>query len=126
MFDRIDIHIEVPPVSPMDLDKPASLEGTKEVSERVAHTRKIQKKRYQGLDISTNSEADGEALYDFAAPDKEGKKMLDDAYEKMGLSMRGYNRVLRVARTIADMEESESVKRSHIAESLTYRKISLK
>lgn len=126
MFDRIDVHIEVPPVSPSDLNKPASHEGSKEVAERVAKAREIQAERYKGKDITTNSEVDGELLYKFASPDEAGKKMLDDAYEKMGLSMRGYNRVLRVALTIADMEGAACVKKHHIAEALTYRKIALK
>lgn len=82
--------------------------------------------RYKDMSINTNAEADGELLYQIASPDDAGKKMLDEAYKKMGLSMRGYNRVLRVARTIADMEESNFVKMPHIAEALTYRKISLR
>lgn len=126
MFDRIDVHIDVPPVSPADLNKPAAAEGTKEVAARVAEAREIQTQRYKNMDVKTNAEADGEFLYEIAAPDAQGKKMLDDAYEKMGLSMRGYNRVLRVARTIADMEKSQQVRMQHIAEALTYRKISLK
>ncbi len=126
MFDRIDIHIDVPQVSPADLNKEPAKEGTKEIAERVARTREIQAERYKEMDITTNSEADGEFLYKIAAPDQEGKKLLDVAYEKMGLSMRGYNRVLRVARTIADMEGSDNVMKHHIAESLNYRKISLK
>jgi magnesium chelatase family protein len=126
MFDRIDVHIDVPPVTPSDLNKAHSHEGTFEISARVKKARSIQAERYKNNNIRTNSEADGELLYQIATPDDAGKKMLDDAYEKMGLSMRGYNRVLRVARTIADMEGAETVKKNHIAEALTYRKISLK
>ncbi|NDB70841.1 MAG: ATP-binding protein, partial [Methylocystaceae bacterium] len=104
MFDRIDVHIDVPPVTPSDLNKAPSKEGTAEVAQRVLRAREIQSERYKNDGIRTNAEADGELLYKVAAPDDAGKKMLDNAYEKMGLSMRGYNRVLRVARTIADME----------------------
>ena len=112
LFDRIDIHIEVPPVTPMDLNKEPPKEGTREVLQRVKGVREIQEKRYEGMDISTNSQADGEVLLQVASPDNEGKRLLDTAYEKMGLSMRGYNRVLRVARTIADMQSSEKVQKA--------------
>ncbi|PIR37689.1 MAG: AAA family ATPase [Alphaproteobacteria bacterium CG11_big_fil_rev_8_21_14_0_20_39_49] len=126
LFDRIDIHIEVPPVTPMDLSKEPAKEGSAEVLQRVKTARAIQAKRYEGLNITTNSQADGEILLQVASPDNEGKKILDTAYEKMGLSMRGYNRVLRVARTIADMQDNEKVKKEHIWEALSYRKVNLK
>ncbi|MDA0781371.1 MAG: YifB family Mg chelatase-like AAA ATPase [Rickettsiales bacterium] len=126
LFDRIDIHIEVPPVTPMDLSKEPAKEGSTEVLQRVKTAREIQAKRYEGLNITTNSQADGEILLQVASPDNEGKKILDTAYEKMGLSMRGYNRVLRVARTIADMQDNEKVKKEHIWEALSYRKVNLR
>ncbi len=126
LFDRIDIHIEVPPVTTSDLNKPASHEGTAEVLQRVKNTREIQQKRYKNVDITTNSQADGELLLSIATPDRDGKALLDSAFSIMGLSMRGYNRVLRVARTIADMEGSDGVTKNHIAEALSYRKISIK
>jgi magnesium chelatase family protein len=123
LFDRIDIHIDVPQVTPQDLNKEPSKEGSKEVLERVTNTRKIQEKRYAGTDITTNAQADGEILLQVATPDNEGKAILDKAFEVMGLSMRGYNRVLRVARTIADMKANDNVTKSDIAEALNYRKV---
>ncbi len=125
LFDRIDIHIEVPPVTPADINKEPSKEGTKEVAARVIRTRNIQSKRYENDNIRTNSEADGEVLLGVTKLDNDGRKLLDQAFERMGLSMRGYNRVLRVARTIADMEESQNILKNHIAESLSYRQILL-
>lgn len=126
LFDRIDIHIEVPAVSPADLHKPAAKEGSKEVAVRVRKVREIQANRYADAKFNVNAEADGELLLAVATPDSEGKKLLDTALEKMNLSMRGYMRVLRVARTIADMEGSESVGRRHIAEALSYRRVQLR
>jgi magnesium chelatase family protein len=126
LFDRIDIHIDVPPVTPMDLNKETAKEGTKEVLERVVNARAIQTKRYEGTDIKTNAEADGQILLEVATPDNAGKTMLDQAFSVMGLSMRGYNRVLRVARTIADMEANDNVNKHHIAEALSYRKADIR
>ncbi len=126
LFDRIDIHIDVPPVTPADLTKEPSKEGSKEVAERVKKAREIQLKRYANSNIRTNSEADGQLLQETAMPDDDAKAMLNMAYEKMGLSMRGYNRILRVSRTIADMEASQSIKKHHVAEALNYRQIFLK
>lgn len=126
LFDRIDIHIDVPPVTPQDINDNSPSESSEFVAKRVAKARDIQKKRYAGLAIFTNSQADGEILKKHATPDKEGLELLEKAFSSMGLSMRGYNRVLRVARTIADMEESENVKKHHIAEALSYRQILLK
>lgn len=126
LFDRIDIHIEVPQVTPSDLTRPEAAEGTKEVAARVEKVREIQAKRYEGLGITTNSEADGEILQEYALLENESQEMLNLAYEKMGLSMRGYNRVLRVARTIADMEQSSKIKKHHIAEAVGYRQVLVK
>jgi magnesium chelatase family protein len=123
LFDRIDINIEVPPVTPMDLNKSEPKEGSQDVLQRVKNARDIQAKRYQGLEISTNSQVDGEVLLQVAQPDNEGKKILNMAYEKMGLSMRGYNRILRVARTIADMQNSNMVLKEHISEAIGYRRV---
>jgi magnesium chelatase family protein len=127
LFDRIDLHVEVPAVAAADLALPAPREGSSEVAARVAAARAIQLKRYEHLPeearMATNAEADGTLLEEIAAPDAEGRRLLSEAAERMKLSARGYHRVLRVARTLADLDAAPSVRRVHIAEALAYRRI---
>jgi len=122
MLDRIDLHVEVQAVSAADLVLPPPAEGSAEVAARVATARNVQTARYADAGIRTNAEADGSLLDDVATPDEPGRKLLAQAAEAMRLSARGYHRVLRVARTIADLAGSEQVGRVHVAESLSYRR----
>jgi magnesium chelatase family protein len=126
LFDRIDLHVEVPAVSAADLTLPPPAEGSAEVARRVKAARDIQTARYEGSDpkIRTNAEADGKLLEEVAALDEAGRKLLGDAVDKMKLSARGYHRVMRVARTIADLGGVEKIARVHIAEALSYRRLS--
>ena len=128
MFDRIDMHIEVPAVPAADLRLPPPAEGSAEVAARVARARAIQTERYRRLSpdgppIRTNAQADGELLQKAAQPDPAGEALLAGAVERMKLSARAYHRMLRVARTLADMEAADQVTRLHIAEALSYRRI---
>ncbi len=124
MFDRIDLHVDMPAVDPLDLSTPTSGERSEVVARRVAGARALQDARYGGNpDATCNAEADGETLEIFAAPDADGRALLTQAAEKMKLSARGYHRVLRVARTIADLDQSENIRRGHIAEALSYRRV---
>ena len=91
----------------------------------VASARAIQRARYEGKFIRSNAEAEGELLDDVATPEPAGVKLLADAAERMKLSARGYHRVLRVARTIADLAGEQTVRRPHVAEALSYRRIAL-
>ncbi len=129
MFDRIDLHIDVPAVKAADLSLPPPAEGSAEIAARVAAARARQKARYARLPehrrIRTNAEADGALLDEIATPDPEGKRLLVEAADRLHLSARGYHRVLRVARTLADLEASERVRRLHIAEALSYRRLVL-
>jgi magnesium chelatase family protein len=122
LMDRFDLRIEVPPVAYTDLDLPASGEGSAQVAARVAEARQVQAARYQGQDrIRVNADLEGQALEDAATPDAEGRDLLARVAAKFGLSARGYHRVLRVARTIADLDQSPDVRAPHIAEAVGFR-----
>jgi magnesium chelatase family protein len=122
LMDRFDLRVEVPPVSFTDLDLPATGESSASVAARVQSARNLQTQRYQGIDgLRTNAEAEGAILEDVATPDAEGRDLLTRVAEKFGLTARGYHRVLRVARTIADLDGSSSVRHPHIAEAVSYR-----
>ena len=122
LLDRIDLHVEVDPVSASDLALPPPAEGSAEVAARVAAARAIQTVRSAETGARTNAELDGGALETFATPDEPGRKLLMQAAEAMRLSARGYTRMLRVARTIADLAGAEQVGRIHVAEALSYRR----
>ncbi|MBV9549092.1 MAG: ATP-binding protein, partial [Alphaproteobacteria bacterium] len=125
LFDRIDLHIDVAAVSAADLALPSPAEGSAEVAARVAAARAIQRERLAGHGLRTNAEMEGEVLEAMAAPDAAGRKLLTEAAERMQLSARGYTRVLKVARTIADLAGAESLGKAHLAEALSYRRIAL-
>ena len=123
LLDRIDLHVEVDPVSAADLGLPPPAEGSAEVAERVATARAIQTARKGETGARTNAELDGDALETYATPDEPGRKLLMQAAEAMRLSARGYTRMLRVARTIADLAGAGEVGRIHVAEALSYRRV---
>jgi magnesium chelatase family protein len=124
LLDRIDLNIEVPAVTAADLILPPPAEGSKEVAARVARARAIQAERYAALGLAgvgINAVAPAAVLEEVARPDSAGLTLLRDAADAMRLSARGYHRVLRVARTLADLDGAAKVGRVHLAEALSYR-----
>jgi len=124
LIDRIDLHIDVPAVTAADLLLPPPAEGSREVAERVAQARERQAARYAAIGLPhlrSNAAVSGTVLEDVARPDSSGLALLREAADAMRLSARGYHRVLRVARTLADLDGADKVGRVHLAEALSYR-----
>ena len=122
LMDRIDLRVEVPPVAYTDLDLPDSGDTSATVAARVAAARDRQAERFADHPhLRVNADAEGRLLEEIAAPDGEGRTLLATVAERFGLSARGYHRVLRVARTIADLDGSADVRKPHVAEAVGYR-----
>jgi magnesium chelatase family protein len=124
LMDRIDLQVEVPPVTAADLALPAPAEGTAEAAARVRQARALQAGRAKETDgAPLNAQADGDFLDAICALDAPARALLTRAAEMGGLTARGWTRTLRLARTIADLEGSPSVRRAHVAEALIYRRV---
>ena len=122
LLDRLDLRIEVPPVDFRDLDLPSDGDPSEVIAQRVAAAQAVQADRFRDKGtLRSNADAHGSLLEEIAQPDAEGRDLLLTVAEKFGLSARGYHRVLRVARTIADLDKSSGVRRPHVAEAVSFR-----
>ncbi|MBR9864896.1 MAG: YifB family Mg chelatase-like AAA ATPase [Rhodobacteraceae bacterium] len=125
LMDRFDLRVDVPPVTMSDLNMSQNSESSEIIAARVAEARVRQGKRFQHhKDLRQNADAEGKVLTEIATPDREGHAILEKAAERFNLSARGYHRVLRVARTIADLDQSDTVRQPHVAEAISYRLMS--
>lgn len=126
LLDRIDIQIEVTPVKYKKLDSNENIETSKQIKQRVDMARQIQRNRYKEEKIYSNSQLTPKLIEKYCKLDTEGKNILQAAFEKLGLSARAYGRILKVARTIADLDQSKEIKQKHIAEAIQYRSLDKK
>ena len=123
LLDRIDICVEAPPVGYRDLESKSVNESSAEIRKRVKDAWDIQGERFKGTNVIFNSQMKPSLIKKYCKLEKEDETMMESAFEKMNLSARGYHRILKVARTIADLAGSENVKRGHLLEALSYRSI---
>ncbi|MDG1475764.1 MAG: YifB family Mg chelatase-like AAA ATPase [Vicingaceae bacterium] len=124
LLDRIDLHVEVTPVSFNELSTKAAGETSNEIRGRVIDARKVQEKRFEKNNgVHANAQISSKILKEICEIDQEGKDLLKKAMDRLGLSARAYDRILKVARTIADLEKSESIKTNHLAEAIQYRSL---
>ena len=127
LMDRFDLRVEVPPVAYTDLDLPASGETSQQVAARVAAARAVQAARFCEVEgMHLNADAEGAVLDRIATPDAAGRALLGKVADRFGLTARGYHRVLRVARTIADLDGCDAVISDHVAEAVSYRLVGVK
>lgn len=126
LLDRIDIHIEVTPVKYEKLNSEEKIETSEEIRKRVNFARKIQLERYKEYNIFSNAELTPNLIEKYCRLDKKGKQILQNAFDTLGLSARAYGRILKVARTIADLDGKEKINVNHLAEAIQYRSLDRK
>lgn len=121
LLDRIDLIVEVPALDYEELRRKKPAESSAEIKKRVNAAREVQRKRFEGDGSMSNSRISPKALRQYCALDEEGEGLMKAAFDSMGLSARSYDRILRVARTIADLEGSDTIQSQHLAEAIQYR-----
>ncbi len=122
-MDRIDLHVEVTPVKLEELSSPKKAEKSDAIRERVIKAREIQLERFKEQQIYANAQMGTQQTREMCVLDIACHKLLNTAMQRLGLSARAYERILRVARTIADLSESENIKMEHLAEAIQYRSL---
>ena len=126
LLDRIDLHIEVQKVEYIELKKEKHAESSEEIRKRVNKAKRIQLERYKNENIYSNSQLTTRLMEKYCTLDEPSKSMLEQAFKKLNLSARAYTRILKVARTIADLENKEKIEEKHIAEAIQYRSLDKK
>ena len=123
LLDRIDIHVEVPAVKYQDLSSNRLGEPSEKIRERVINARKIQSLRFTGSHSFKNADMSSKEIRNYCKLDSAGENLLKLAMNKLGLSARAYDRILKVSRTIADLAQSENINTEHISEAIQYRSL---
>ena len=126
LLDRIDIQVEVTPVKYAKLQNDEQVETSEQIKKRVDRARKIQLERYKDVDIYSNSQLTPKLMDKYCKLDDMSKKILQKAFENLGLSARAHGRILKVARTIADLDGKENIEVAHISEAIQYRNLDKK
>ncbi|MBQ2938573.1 MAG: YifB family Mg chelatase-like AAA ATPase [Clostridia bacterium] len=126
LLDRIDLHVEIKPVKYEKLNDKKGEESSIQIKERVNKARKIQHERYKNSDIFSNSKLTPKMIEKYCILNKECRRMLELAFNKLGLSARAYTRILKVSRTIADLNGKENIEKEHLAEAIQYRSLDRK
>ena len=123
LLDRIDIHIDVPAVKFAELSNDEPAESSAEIRERVLQTRRLQLERFHGENIFCNAQMTPRLIRKLCAIDSRSKSMLENALTRLGLSARAYDRILKVSRTLADLEGKTQIEPHHVSEAIQYRSL---
>jgi magnesium chelatase family protein len=126
LLDRIDLHVEVPRIRHRELADPRDGEPSTDIRTRVDHAREIQRERLARFGLHANAQMQARHIRRFCAVDEEGQKLLEMVTDRLGLSARTYTRILKVARTIADLAGAEQIAHPHLAEAIQHRSLDRK
>ena len=123
LLDRIDMHLDVPALPSKDILSRAAAESSSKIKERTTSARRIQQRRFENTQVFANAQMNHQQIQQFCTTDEEGRKLLKMAIEELGLSARGYDKILKIARTIADLAGSGQIQTEHLAEAIQYRSL---